>query len=88
MILYIKKLYKPEISSTLESLHVRLVFLEQRSQNVSCSTGVPLQAAVGLHHQDQVREQHHHTEVPVTRPCREEKLISCFMKQSVMFEMI
>ncbi len=38
-------------------------FLEQRSQNVSCSTGVSVPAALGLHHQDQVWEQHHHTEV-------------------------
>lgn len=48
-------------------LHV-LCFSEQGSQNVPCSTGVPLQAAVGLHHQDQVREQHHHAEV--RGPCR------------------
>lgn len=38
-------------------------FLEQRPQNVSCSTGVSVSAALGLHHQDQVWEQHNHTEV-------------------------
>lgn len=38
-------------------------FLEQRPQNVTCSTGVSVSAALGLHHQDQVWEQHNHTEV-------------------------
>lgn len=47
----------------LLSEHFVSFFLEQRSQNVSCSTGVSVPAALGLHHQDQVWEQHNHTEV-------------------------
>lgn len=39
----------------IEVAHVIVFhFIEQRSQDVSCGTGVALQTALGLYHQDQV----------------------------------